>query len=148
MAALYSFGFTLVALLGVCLAFGETPGLKALLLVPAAGLLVLLTSGMALLISGMHVYFRDMRFFLQAALSVWLFVTPVLYPLDQATGILAFAVWINPMTGICELFRTAVTDSDDGWEGTLAVSVAWIVVTLVAALLVHRRYNRVFSDLL
>jgi lipopolysaccharide transport system permease protein len=147
-AALYSFAFTLVALLGVCLAFGETPGLKALLLVPAAALLVLLTAGLALLISGMHVYFRDMRFFLQAALSVWLFVTPVLYPLEQAGGVLAVAAWVNPMTGVCELFRTAVTDADAGWSGTVAVSVVWVIATLLASVLVHRRYNRVFSDLL
>jgi len=147
-AALYGFAFTLVALLGVCVAFGELPGPRTLLLVPAVVLLVLLTSSLSLLISGMHVYFRDMRFFLQAALSVWLFVTPVLYPLDQATGALAVAVFVNPMTGVCGLFRAAITGAEPGFTGTLAVSVVWIAGTLVAALLVHRRYNRVFSDLL
>jgi ABC-type polysaccharide/polyol phosphate export permease len=89
-----------------------------------------------------------MRFFLQAALSVWLFVTPVLYPLDQATGAIAVAVKINPMTGVTGLFRAAVTGAEPGWGGTLVVSIVWIVATLAAALLVHRRYNRVFSDLL
>jgi lipopolysaccharide transport system permease protein len=148
LAALYGFAFTLVALLGVCIAFGEYPGTETLLLVPAVALLLLLTSGLALLISGLHVYFRDMRFFLQAALSVWLFVTPVLYPLDQASGAMEVAIRVNPMTGVAELFRAAVIGGDPGWEGTVAVSVAWALATLVAALLVHRRYNRVFSDLL
>lgn len=148
LAALYGFAFTLVALFGVTIAFGEYPDLDTLLLIPAVALLVLLTSGMSLLISGLHVYFRDMRFFLQAALSVWLFVTPVLYPLDDASGAIGVALRANPMSGVCELFRAAVTGGDPGWLATVAVSVAWVVVTLVAALLVHRRYNRVFSDLL
>jgi ABC-type polysaccharide/polyol phosphate export permease len=148
LAALYGFAFTLVALLGVCVAFGEIPDLRAFLLIPAVALLVLLTSGLSLLISGVHVYFRDMRFFLQAALSVWLFVTPVLYPLGQATGALAVAVHLNPMTGVCSLFRAAITGGEPGYEATVAISVAWTAFTLVAAALVHRRYNRVFSDLL
>jgi len=148
LAAMYGFVFTMVALLGVCIAFGEYPDLETLLLVPGVFLLVLLTSGLALLISGLHVYFRDMRFFLQAALSVWLFVTPVLYPLDQASGAMEVAIRANPMTGVAELFRAAVTGGDPGWGSTVVVTTAWVVVTLVAALLVHRRYNRVFSDLL
>jgi ABC-type polysaccharide/polyol phosphate export permease len=147
-AALYSFVFTLIALLGVCIVFGELPGLGGFLLLPAIALLLLLTSALSLLISGLHVYFRDMRFFLQAALSVWLFVTPVLYPLEQVSGALDIVVRANPMTGVVELFRAATTTGDPGWEATVAVSVAWVVVTLAAALLVHRRYNRVFSDLL
>ncbi len=148
LAALYGFAFTLVALLGVCLAFGEYPDLGTLLLIPAVVLLILLTAGMALLVSALHVYFRDMRFFVQAALSVWLFVTPVLYPLEQADGVVEVAVRINPMSGVAELFRAAVTGGDPGYRSTVAVSVGWVVAMLVAALLVHRRYNRVFSDLL
>jgi lipopolysaccharide transport system permease protein len=148
LGALYSFVFTLVALLGVCVAFGEYPDVDMLLLVPGVALLVLLTAGLALLISGLHVYFRDMRFFLQAALSVWLFVTPVLYPLEQADGALEVAIRANPMTGVCELFRAAVIGGDPGWGSTVVISLVWLAVTLTAALLVHRRYDRVFSDLL
>ena len=147
-AAMYGFAFTMVAVLGVCLAFGEVPGVRALLLIPAIALLVLLTAGLSLLISGMHVYFRDMRFLLQAVLSVWLFVTPVLYPLEQATGALRVAVLINPMTGVCGLFRTAITGPDPGATATIVVSVAWAVAAITIATFVHRRYNRVFSDLL
>jgi lipopolysaccharide transport system permease protein len=145
---LYGFAFTLVALLGVCVAFDVIPGWHVILLVPATLLLVLLTAGLGLLISGLHVYFRDLRFFLQAALSVWLFVTPVLYPLAQADGALRVIIRINPMTGVAELFRAAITSEEHGWGSSVAVTVAWVVATLAAAALVHRRYNRVFSDLL
>jgi lipopolysaccharide transport system permease protein len=147
-ANLYGFAFTLGAVVLVCAGFGVNPGLRIFLLIPATMLLVLLTAGLSLLLSGLHVYFRDVRFFLQASLSVWLFITPVLYPLERATGGARVVMLVNPMTGVAEMFRASVTSEEHDWNVALVTSIAWIVFAMGAALLVHRRYNRVFSDLL
>ena len=52
------------------------------------------------------------------------------------------------MTGVTELFRASITDEVSDVALSAAVSLAWAVAALVAALFIHRRYNRVFSDLL
>jgi ABC-type polysaccharide/polyol phosphate export permease len=147
-ANLYGFAFTLVAVILVCIGFGEAPGWRIFLLAPDTVLLVLLTASLALVLSGLHVYFRDVRFLLQAVLSVWLFITPVLYPLRNAKGATRALELVNPMTGIAELFRYAVTTEETGWGVAVLCTVAWTVVFGVAALFIHRRYNRVFADLL
>jgi len=145
---LYNFAFTMLALAGVCAISGVFPGWRVLLLFPASVLLVALTAALALLISGLHVYFRDLRFVLQAVISPLLFLTPVLYPLDQTPDRIKVLVGVNPMSGVAELFRAAITGEESGWGGTVLVSVAWGVGAPLLGLRVQRRYTRVFSDLL
>jgi len=145
---LYGYAVTVVALVIMALAFGVGVGAKILLLVPATIVLVLLTAGFSLFLSALHVYFRDVRYLVVAALTVWFYVTPVVYPLDKAGGLLAFGIKLNPMTGVTELFRAAILRPDHGWLPTVAISLVWIAVTSVGAGVMHRRFDRVFADLM
>ena len=45
--------------------------------------MALLAAAFALVLSALHVYFRDVRFIVTAALTVWLYVTPVIFQVDQ-----------------------------------------------------------------
>jgi ABC-type polysaccharide/polyol phosphate export permease len=145
---LYGSAVTLAVLLGLTVAYGVGIGPAVVLLVPAVALLVMLTGSMSLLASATHVYFRDVRYVTQAAMTVWFYVTPVLYPLDRVPGGIAPLVKLNPMTGVVELFRAATVGADPGWLPTVAVSVVWSLACLAGALVLHRRYDRVFADLL
>lgn len=145
---LYGYAVTLVALVIMALGFGVAIRPKIVLLVPATLILVLLTMGFSLLSSALHVYFRDIRYLVVAALAVWFYVTPVVYPLNKAGGLLATGIKINPMTGVTEMFRAAVLRPDNGWILTVLVSLLWIAGTWTAACILHRRYDRVFTDLM
>jgi lipopolysaccharide transport system permease protein len=145
---LYGFSVTVVALVAMGVGFGVMPGARILLLLPAVAALVALTAGLSLLCSAAHVYFRDMRYLVQAALTVWLYVTPVFYPLDIAHGWVRTIIVANPMTGVVELFRAAVVGAESGWTAAEPALAIWIVGALVVSLVLHRRFNRVFSDLM
>ena len=145
---LYGYAVTVVALVIMTVAFGVSIGPKILLLVPATLVLVMLTMGFSLLLSALHVYFRDVRYLVTAALTVWFYVTPVVYPLNKAGGLLAAGIKINPMTGVTELFRASVLRPDHGSLSTVVISLVWVVATWLGAALLHRRYDRVFADLM
>jgi ABC-type polysaccharide/polyol phosphate export permease len=145
---LYGFAVTVVALYLMAGVFGIVPGLRILLVIPAVISLVALTASLSLLFSAAHVYFRDMRYLVQAALTVWLYVTPVFYPLQLAPHRIRMFLSLNPMTGVVELFRASVVGADPGWTSSLYALVVWIVAATVGALVLHRRFNRVFSDLM
>ncbi len=117
------------------------------LIVPGVALCLLLSASFTLVLAGLHVYFRDVRYLVQAGLLVWFYASPVLYPL-RAVGGLRPLLEANPMTGVIELFRAGTIGADPEWLRTVMFSVAWTVVLLVTATLIHRRYNRVFVDLL
>ena len=117
------------------------------LLIPAIIIMTVLATAFALVFSALHVYFRDMRFAVQAMLLVWFYVTPIIYPLSLA-GRLGQFLRLNPVTGVVEMFRAATVGADAGWLTTLWWTLGWTVGLLVIAIALHRRFNRVFADLL
>jgi ABC-type polysaccharide/polyol phosphate export permease len=126
--------------------FGSSLSPDLLLLLPASALLVGLTTAITLVLSALHVYFRDVRFLVQATLVLLFYVTPVMYSADDLH---ALGRWIdfNPLTGAITLFQRAVG------EGTvhpraLIVSVAFTAGASLLACAVHRRRDRLFVDLL
>ena len=126
--------------------YGEA-GAEMLLLVPACALALALVGALTSVLSAMHVYFRDVRYLVQAALVAWLYVTPVIYPLTAIGGL---RPWIeaNPLSGVVELFRAATVGADPTWGTAVIWSLGWTLVLTVVALELHRRRDRVFVDLL
>jgi lipopolysaccharide transport system permease protein len=148
-ASLYSFLISIVVALGVDLLFGVRFGPELALLVPAIALVTALAAVVAMLTSALHVYFRDIRYIVAAAIQPGFYVTPVLYPLSFAATLprpVETLIRLNPATGVVELFRAATVGADHGWPGLVAVSCAWVVGLGVVSLALHSRFDRVFSD--
>jgi ABC-type polysaccharide/polyol phosphate export permease len=145
-SALYGFVPSVAALVIMAVVFGVHIGFPVLYLIPATALLVLLSTGFGLVFASLHVYFRDVRYIVAASLFVWLYATPVLYPLHLAPRTLRTVLQINPVTGVVELFRAAVGAADHGWESTVAITCCWVAVLLIVAAVAHRRLDRVFID--
>ena len=80
---LYGFVITLVITLALCPLLGAGLGSSLVILVPGALLLIALTAGFCLVDSALHVYFRDVRYIVTAAVIVWFYVTPIIYPADR-----------------------------------------------------------------
>jgi lipopolysaccharide transport system permease protein len=131
-------------LVAVPLLDGEV-GLRLLLLVPGCALLIAFTTALSLVLSGLHVYFRDTKFLVQATLLVWIWVTPIVYRASAFEGV---GRWtdLNPMTGVVALFHQAVAPDDDPWGRAVLVSIAATVVLGVVGGVVQRRHDRLFVD--
>jgi ABC-type polysaccharide/polyol phosphate export permease len=145
-SSMYSVAITVAILVAMCIGFGVSLGPEVLLLIPAVALVAVLATSFALVLSAIHVYFRDVRFLVTAALTVWLYVTPIIFQVDQLPHVLRPFVRFNPMTGVVELFRFATVGASPHWELSLLVTGAWILVLVVAALQLHRRFDRLFAD--
>ncbi len=146
-ANLYGLVLSIGVLLAAALIDGVSLGPRLLWLVPGTVLLVALSASLGVLVAGLHVYFRDLRYVIQAMFIAWFYVTPIFYSLEQ-TERLSSVLPFNPVTGVVLLFRAAILGQDAHFRLSVALTVAWIVVLAVAGLAVHRRYDRVFADLL
>lgn len=129
-------------------ASGVNPTFRVLLLLPGLALLVALTGATSALFAALHVYFRDIRYLVQAGLLLSFYLTPVFYPLSRAPGALDVIVRLNPMTGVIELYRAATVGADANYGIAVAISIAWTVVIGVVATRMYARFDRVFADLL
>jgi len=137
-----------VVLVAFALLSGVAIGWNFLLLIPATIVLLGLTAAFSLVLSAAHVYFRAVRYVVAAALIAWMYATPVIYPLDKMHGTIRTIIEINPATGMVELFRQAVGVHDPGWMATLPWTFGWMAALLVVGAMLHRRFDRVFVDLL
>ena len=138
---------SLVVLLVAMPIFGVKFGLRTLLLIPGSLLLVSFSIALSLVLSALHVYFRDVRFLVQAALTVWVYVTPVIYSPRQL-GRLADLIYANPLTGVVLVMQMATGSYSGPWKVPVAVTILSTVVLFAIGSEVQRRHDRLFVDLL
>lgn len=130
---------------------GASIALHTLLVIPAIVLMVAFCTALSMLLAATHVYFRDVRYILQALLLVLFYLTPIAYP-QRSLGHIGPWMVVNPFTGIANLFHLAAVGHPGLWTPNLGVSLAVTAgVTIVLAAVaceVQRRYDRLFVDLL
>jgi ABC-type polysaccharide/polyol phosphate export permease len=146
---LYGFAPGLAIIFGVALIFHVRLGAGVVLIVPAVALMILLTISFALVFAATNVYLRDTAFIVEAVALAWFYGSAVIFPLRLiSNGILRAAITANPATGMIEMFRAATVGADPGWTTSVWWSIAWVAALLIVALLLYRRFDRVFADLL
>ena len=97
------------AVLGALLVYhGRVPGWSIVFALPAVADRRRLVTAAALLLSALQVRFRDVGLAVPLLLYLWMFSTPIAYPLSGVPA--AYRPWfmLNPMTGLVESFRRAV----------------------------------------
>jgi len=135
-------------LIGLAAVFDAPLGIDLLLLIPAMALMIALTAGFSLLFAVLHVYFRDMKFIVQAVTLPWFWASGVIFPLVAIRPSIRSWLELNPAVGMIELFRAGLGAPAPGWERPVLISFVWVVGLLVAALPLYRRYDRVLVDLM
>lgn len=103
-----------------------------------------LTLGLAMILSGIHVFFRDIGQILGMALTGWFYLTPIVYPLGLVPE--SFRIWVelNPLTILVGLYRRAFLGRGDT-DGVAMLAVLSVVVLLVGAA-VFRKLRSTFVD--
>jgi len=147
LAGTLDFGIAFLVLLGMMLYYGIAPG-WGVLLVP---LLLLMTMGVALgvglWLSAMNVQYRDVRYAIPFMIQLWMFATPIVYPLSLVPERYRSLVALNPMAGIIEGYRAAMLGRPFQWDA-LAMAAVLCVLLLVAGAFYFRRVEKTFADVI
>ncbi len=144
-ANLVSLFVSILVLVVILPLIGGTFAPALLLLVPGVLLLVGFTTAITLVASALHVYFRDVRFLVQAALLVWMYMTPIIYPKSLLGGLSGW-VDLNPLTGVVTLFHKATVGGTEPWLRPVGLSLHATLLLGNAGLEAQRRYDRLFVD--
>ena len=111
-------------------------------------LLVLFTVGVTLVTSSVNVFYRDVNPVVQIGLQLWLYLTPVAYPLSAAPERYRVFYMLNPLTAIVEGFRSSlVFGRAPDWQ-LVGISTAMIVALLGGALVMFKRMDKYFADVI
>ncbi len=139
--------FRLLILLFGMVILGDGISWHVLLLPPFIVLQAVFTVGIGMLLATMNVYFRDMSHWVNAALMIGMFVTPLFYPASAYPREFVILLYPNPMAQIVGIYQGLLLNHHIPYLN----SMTWAVLSAVAALLVgtsvfaHNR--RQFADL-
>lgn len=117
--------------------------------VPALLLIqILLTLGIVLLASALNVFYRDIRFVVPLGMQLWMYLTPIIYPLSQVPERFRSLYMLNPMAGLIDSYRRIVLQAR--WPDPTYLLTASIasVVLFVLAYVYFKRAEAVFADLI
>ena len=119
-----------------------------LLLLPFFVLLgAALALSVGMIASALTVRYRDLRHALPFMLQLWMFASPVLYPINFVPPRWRWAFAANPLTGVLEGFRASLTGTTFDWS-LVAVPVAVAPVLFGLAYYVFRRLEDTFADVI
>jgi lipopolysaccharide transport system permease protein len=135
--------FSILAILMAVYGTAPTPNL--LMAVPLAALVVTAALGVGVLLSALNVAYRDFRYVVPFLIQVWMFLTPVIYPVRIIPEAWRWAVYMNPMAGIVEGYRSAILGTPFRWT-ELEISVLVSGVLLTCGLVYFRKMERWFAD--
>jgi lipopolysaccharide transport system permease protein len=119
------------------------------LLTPAFFLLLLLfTTGVTLATSSVNVFYRDVNPVVQIGLQLWLYLTPVAYPLSEVSPRYRLLFVLNPLSAIVEGFRSVlVFGRAPDWTLT-AISASLTLVLFAGAFVMFKRMDKYFADVI
>ena len=121
--------------------------LYALLLPVLVLMLAGLALGFGILFSSMTTKYRDLALLLGYFVSLWMYATPVVWPLSTITNAkLHFLMTLNPLTGIVEAFKYGFLGAGQFSWGMLGYSFAFMVVLLAVGVVIFNRVQRTFMD--
>ena len=110
-------------------------------------LLALLALGLGLWTSALNVKYRDVGLALPVFIQLWMFVSPVVYPLALVPERWRLLYSLNPLVGIIEGFRAALFGKSFNWQA-LGISAIVTVALLVYAAYVFKRREKTFADII
>nr|WP_199295209.1 MULTISPECIES: ABC transporter permease [unclassified Trichocoleus] len=145
-SAWIDFAVSLFILLPLTYIYGLRPT-GSLLLIPLVMIVVMISAGgVGTLLAGLNVRYRDFRYIIPFFLQIWLYASPIVYPVSIVPESLRLLYYLNPMAGLIEAFRFAVSGQGSFSGMGLGISAVTSVIIFPIGLTVFRQVERSFAD--
>jgi lipopolysaccharide transport system permease protein len=146
LAGLLDFFIALFVLAALMIYYQFLPGWGILLFPFLVALTFLCAVGVGLWLSALNVQYRDIRYAIPFLIQVWMFVSPVIYPVSLVKGNYQWLLALNPMGGVIHAYRAALLGHQPiDWQ-LLTLSALIIVAIFLGGLYYFRRMEKVFAD--
>ncbi len=148
LGAVVDFGVILIVLVVIMAIYGYAPSLR-LLVVPGFLLLMISTAtGIALWFSALSAKYRDCGYALPYFVQVWMYASPVIYPVSMVPARWQPLFALNPVVGFIEGLRWAVLGRSAINAHILGITVIMSVLALMTGVFFFRRVERHFADII
>jgi lipopolysaccharide transport system permease protein len=105
-----------------------------------------LALGFGMIISAMTTKYKDLVFLVQFGVQLWMYATPIIYPLSAAPEKYKWLIVANPMTAVVETFKYGFLNQQSFNINYLLYSAGFTVVILMTGVLVFNKVEKRFMD--
>lgn len=145
---LVDMGIAAVLVAGAMAFYGIVPSVWALLVVPLLlAVLVLATIGIGSLLAALNLEYRDVKHLLPFLTQLWMYASPVVYPLSLVPPRFRLLYALNPVAGVIEGLRAALFGRGAMPWDVIAVSSLSAVLCCIVGTMYFRRTEPRFADL-
>jgi len=144
---LVDFGISFLLLIVMMVVYRIPPTVEIIFL-PFALLLALITAlGVGLWLSALHVQYRDVQYIAPFLIQIWMYATPIIYPISAIPIKWRWLYSLNPMVGVVQYFRRVLL-GDPTFGGLNWISVLITILIFATGLLFFYRMQRTFADVI
>lgn len=145
LAGLLDFLIASVLLIPLLIYYRVAPTWNLLLLPLFMCLATLLALGVGMWLAALNVKYRDVRYALPFLVQLWLFASPVIYPISLVPERWRWVAALNPMTGIIEGFRVSLLGGKFD-ASMILIATGLTIVVLIISFLAFQRVEDSFAD--
>ena len=146
LAGLLDFFVAMIVLGGLMIYYQFLPGFGILLFPFLIGLTFLCAVGAGLWLSALNVQYRDIRYVIPFLIQLWMFVSPVIYPVSMINEKYQWLLALNPMGGVIKAYRASLLGHLPIDWFLLGISTVIIFLLFISGLFYFKRMERTFAD--
>jgi len=148
LASLLDLAISFALVIAALIVSGRMPGPAILLCVPLAACAVLFAASVGAALAALTVRFRDVGYLIPFGIQLMFFLTPVAYPASLVPEKWRLLLALNPAAGLVELFRWCLLRTSVNPWPAFGISLLTISAIVPLSLLVFRRMERSFADVI
>ena len=108
--------------------------------------IALLSVGFGMLVSALTAKYRDLTMAMTFMIQLWMYMTPIVYPLSEVPENYRFLILLNPMTAPVEIFREALLGVGSITSQGIYLSVSITIIFFLIGSVLFNRVEKNFMD--
>lgn len=138
---------TFIVIFSVLIISGKGISLQAILYLPIIMIIeFIMALGVSMLSSSITVYFRDLEHILNIVGMAWMYLTPILYPVDMVPEKYEFIFNLNPMTPVINAYREILYYKSVPHLENLSHAFGMGIITLILGFFVFNKLKKYFAE--
>jgi len=146
LSGLLDFFIAMLILFAMMIYYQFVPGIVILLFPFLVALTFLCAVGVGLWLSALNVQYRDIRYVIPFLVQLWMFVSPVIYPVSMVPRKFQWLLALNPMGGVINAYRASLLGHQPVDWFLLCISSFIIVLIFASGMFYFRRMEKKFAD--
>ena len=146
MAKAVDFLFSVIPLVGYMVVYSIGVNWQALWLVPILLIQLVFMIGLGLFLAAANLLYRDVQYLLALVLTLWMYLTPIIYPVDIVPMAWKWVFQINPMRVLVNAYRQVLLGGGQPNVMGLLLAAGLSLLTLIVGLAYFKSREKVFAD--